>query len=91
MKTYTQIINSDKDIIYLLNIDGKTIELIKPYNGISQSYGAIVLTVYDDAFKSLRNNLWLLDLHIGTDLDILLKGNGFELVKPSYIQEFIYN
>lgn len=83
MKTYTKITNSDKDIIYLLNIHNKTIKLIKPFNGINQTYGAIALTVYDDAFKRLRNNLWLLDLHIGIDLDVLLKENGFELVKPS--------
>lgn len=91
MKTYSIIKTTAKDYIYLLNIDGKTIKLIKPFNHISRTYGAISLTVYDDAFKSLRNNLWLLDLHIGIDLDALLKGNGFELVKPSYIQEFIYN
>jgi hypothetical protein len=90
MKTYSKITNENKDHTYLLNIDGSTLKLIKPFNSISGTYGALSLTVYDDAFSVLKSNLWLLDLDFNDNLEDILQISGFMFIPADNLQTLLY-
>ena len=91
MRTYTMITLDNSDILFLVNIDGATVKLRHPLNQFSKTYGALSLTVYDDAFKVLKNNPWLLDLDFYPDaVEKALKHQGLKATEPSPMQKFIY-
>jgi hypothetical protein len=91
MKTFTTFKKENKDLIYLLTINGRNIKLIKPYNSFSGTYGSLSLTVYDDAFIVLKNNLWLLDLEFTEDVPKTLKDRYFTELQASELQSLLYS
>lgn len=91
MKSYSKITNDRKDIIYLLNVDGSTLKLIKHFSDILQTYGALALTVYDDAFEVIKSNLWLLDLDNSDDIDSILLISGFIHIPADNLQTLLYS
>jgi hypothetical protein len=91
-KSFSVIRDSRKNISYLLNIDGVTIKLVEPHDSISGTYGAIALTVYDDAFSTLKNHLWLLDLRASDDIVYILdRVHGFIAKDPTALQIMLYS
>jgi hypothetical protein len=91
-KSYCVIVNGNSDIFILLNIDGVTIKLVEPHDSISGTYGAIALTVYDDAFSTLKNHLWLLDLRASDDIVYILdRVHGFIAKDPTALQIMLYS
>lgn len=90
MKTFSRLKNENKDLIYILSIDGHVLKLIKPFKQLTGTYGSLCLTVYDDSFKTLKNNPWILDIEFQDDVPEKLKEKMFFEVPASSLQTFLY-
>lgn len=91
MKTFSILTKENKDIVYLLNIHGSTLRLTKPFSEHSGTYGSLILTVFDDSFKTLKNNIWILDLEFSDNISAKLKENLFMEIPASSLQTLIFS
>ncbi len=90
MRTFMEIRNiTTKDVMWIVKDSHNRLDFTDNYNGISDTYMGVSLSLWDDNFQYLKRNQWVLEIDTH-NLRKELKKQGFTEVNPNEMDLLMY-